>query len=204
MILSIVGGAAGVGKTALLEKAAVSAERINTGTLFKRCMSLKKRDDVKKGDWSVYEADVGKELANLVLKFANQGKNVIVDTHFAAKIHDRNYRIGLKEQYLFDFGISVFKAIKENILVQIILIATSPHSLLNRRKLDKTRDRELIPSDCYNDLRSNNATSSGYMREMLRAAQKTSDVNRIDVKYYCIENNNFETSLTNLKNILGG
>lgn len=130
MILTIVGGASGVGKTSLLKQADLKAKRINTGTLFKKYMALNKRDDVRKGDWSIYEPKVMDDLSNFVLEFFQRGENVIIDTHFAAKIYGRNYRIGLKEKYLFNFGMFVFRKIKTDTLIQVALITADPHAFL--------------------------------------------------------------------------
>ncbi|MBU4332249.1 AAA family ATPase [Patescibacteria group bacterium] len=204
MILTIVGGASGVGKTSLLKQTNSKAKQVNTGTLFKKHMTLEKRDDVRKNDWSVYEKDVINDLSNFVLKSFRHDENIIIDTHFAAKIYGRNYRIGLKEKLLFDFGTLVFKEIKTNILIQVALITVDPHALLARRRLDESRDRELIPLDCYNDLRSNDVYSTRYSGEISRAFQKSGHIGENIVKYYRIENNDFKATLTNLKNILGG
>ena len=204
MILTIVGGASGVGKTSLLKQTDLKAKQINTGTLFKKRMTLDKRDDVRKGDWSIYEPEVMNDLSNFVLESFQRGEDVIIDTHFAAKIYGRNYRIGLKEKFLFDFGMFVFREIKADILIQIVLITADPYTLLERRRLDESRDRELIPSDCYNDLRSNDVYSIRYSGEIYRAFQKFGSIGRYNIEYHRIENNDFEAALANLKNILGG
>lgn len=204
MILTIVGGASGVGKTSLLKQADSKAKQINTGTLFKKHMVLNKRDDVRKGDWSAYEPGVMNDLSNFVLVSFQRGEDVIIDTHFAAKIYGKNYKIGLKEKYLFDFGMFVFSIIKTDTLIQVVLITADPHALLNRRRLDKSRDRELVPSDCYNDLRSNDVYSTRYSREISRAFQKFGSIGRDNIRYHRVENNDFKAALTNLKNILGG
>lgn len=204
MILTIVGGASGVGKTSLLKQADSKAKQINTGTLFKKHMVLNKRDDVRKGDWSAYEPGVMNDLSNFVLVSFQRGEDVIIDTHFAAKIYGKNYKIGLKEKYLFDFGMFVFSIIKIDTLIQVVLITADPHALLNRRRLDKSRDRELVPSDCYNDLRSNDVYSTRYSREISRAFQKFGSIGRDNIRYHRVENNDFKAALTNLKNILGG
>lgn len=204
MILTIVGGASGVGKTSLLKQTDSKAKQINTGTLFKKHMVLNKRDDVRKGDWSAYEPGVMNDLSNFVLISFQRGEDVIIDTHFAAKIYGKNYRIGLKEKYLFDFGMFVFSIIKTDTLIQVVLITADPHALLNRRRLDKSRDRELVPSDCYNDLRSNDVYSTRYSREISRAFQKFGSTGIDNIRYHRVENNDFKAALINLKNILGG
>ncbi|MBU4455392.1 hypothetical protein KJ586_02695 [Patescibacteria group bacterium] len=204
MILTIVGGASGVGKTSLLKQTDSKAKQINTGTLFKKHMVLNKRDDVRKGDWSAYEPGVMNDLSNFVLISFQRGEDVIIDTHFAAKIYGKNYRIGLKEKYLFDFGMFVFNIIKTDTLIQVVLITADPHALLNRRRLDKSRDRELVLSDCYNDLRSNDVYSTRYSREISRAFQKFGSTGRDNIRYHRVENNDFKAALINLKNILGG
>jgi adenylate kinase len=203
MKLMLIGGAAGVGKTSLIQPLVSKNLQINTGTIFKKYMSLEKRDDVRKGDWSIYEQQVVTELSDFILESFDKQKNVIIDTHFAAKIYDRNYRIGLKENYISDIGTNIFVKKHLALSIHIILVTLDPYSLLNRRRLDTSRDRVLVPSDCYNDLRSNDMCSLKYKSEFLRAAQKIGDFGQDVVRYHQVENKHLDLAQSELKKITG-
>lgn len=205
MILSIIGGASGVGKTSLLRLFA-DIKQVNTGDLFKRAMSLENRDEIKSGDWSILEADVTTEMINIVSDAFQAGQDLIIDTHFAAKIYNKQYRIGLEEKYLIQFGKKIFKLcsdINRRIKVDVILISTNPYLLLTRRRLDKSRNRELIPSDCYNDLRCNDVYSYRYL-SALRRTRKILEANdrMLEMKHHIIQNEVFELSQKQLIEII--
>ena len=163
MVISIIGGASGVGKTTLL-KSICEIRQINTGDLFKAEITIKNRDEIKKGDWSIFEEKVAMNMEKIACESIKADNSLIFDTHFAAKIFNKNYRIGIKEEFLHSFWQSVIsQKVKKKIKIFVILITSDPYLLLTRRRLDLSRKRELIPSDCYNDLRCNDVYSRRYL-----------------------------------------
>lgn len=202
LTLAIVGGAAGVGKSTLLDELA-NVSRFSTGTLFKKHMTLASRDDVRISDWSLYEDAVAQDLTDLVVSSLSNGEIAIIDTHFAAKLRGKLYRIGLKQQLLFNLGRAAFEYADskgQSLSAKIVLINCGPHELLNRRRLDKSRNRELIPSDCYNGLRENKTLANQYLFELLRARGDSG--NQHEVKHYVVENNDLQVAADELKKIL--
>lgn len=207
MILSIIGGAAGVGKTSLLRQFD-NIKQINTGDLFKEAMLLENRDEIRNGDWSILEKDVMVSMINVVSDALRSGQDLIIDTHFAAKICNKRYRIGLEEKYLIRFGEMILKSssdINRRIKISIILISTNPYLLLTRRRLDKSRNRELIPSDCYKDLRCNDIYSHRYLSS-LRRSHKNLRINdkMYEIKHHVIQNEVFDLSQKQLIEIIKG
>jgi adenylate kinase len=200
--LAIVGGASGVGKTTLL-RGSTSLPIINTGTLFKNAMDIANRDEIRSTDWSCFEEAVSDSLAEWILNaLSESSEGLIVDTHFAAKLRGSKYRIGLRSGLLSRIASEVVRFANDKNLhlsFRIILIRCDPHSLLGRRRLDVTRQRELIPSDCYNDLRSNWSKSFDYNSAISRALRqiKGSDVH--EVKYSLIDNISKEVGIDTLK-----
>ena len=206
MILSIIGGASGVGKTSLLRLFA-NIKQVNTGDLFKQAMSLENRDEIRSGDWSILEKDVTANMIDIVSSALQSGQDLIIDTHFAAKIYNKQYRIGLKEKYLIQFGEKIFKLCSDidvRIKIDVILISANPYLLLARRRLDKSRNRELVPSDCYNDLRCNDVYSYRYLSALRRAHKKLGNSDQMcKMKYHVIQNEKFDLSQKQLIEIIG-
>lgn len=202
MFLTIIGGASGVGKTSLL-KLFADIKQVNTGDLFKHAMILSNRDEIKKGDWSTFEYDVISNMIYVTSNLLRTDQDLIIDTHFAAKIFGTSYRIGLKEKYLCQFGQTIFKLdLIDRLSINVILITTDPYLLLARRRLDRFRNRELVPSDCYNDLRSNDIYSHRYL-STLRIANKK--INRqCKINYHLIKNEAFDSARKHLTEIIGG
>ncbi len=205
MNLSIIGGASGVGKTSLL-RLFEDIKQVNTGDLFKQVMLLENRDEIRNGDWSILESDVTANMINVVSDAFQVGQDLIIDTHFSAKIYNKQYRIGLEEKWLLQFGEAIFKlnsGIDKGIKINVILISTSPYLLLTRRRLDKSRNRELVPSDCYNDLRCNNIYSHRYL-SALRRACKNLNINEqtYKMKYDIVQNEVFDLSQKQLIKII--
>ena len=202
-IIHIIGGASGVGKTSLL-KLFSDFRQVNTGDLFKSSMSLLDRDEIRRGDWPEFETEVTKKLINIASESIRFDEDVIIDTHFAAKTHSKSYRMGLKEECLYQFGRSIINLIADNeAVINVILITTNPYLLLTRRRLDKYRNRELVPSDCYNDLRSNNAYFHKYSFAFRRAGKEASkDGKSFSIEQYVIENDVFELAKQQLTRII--
>lgn len=201
--ICIIGGASGVGKTSLLKPFA-DIKLVNTGDLFKLSMSLESRDEIRKGDWSVLESGVMAKMIDIVSEAILANTDLIIDTHFAAKIHNRQYRIGLREEYLYQFGKSVFKlSVDKEIMINIILISTDPYLLLSMRRLDKSRNRELVPSDCYNDLRCNDVYSYRYSSALRRAGKEIGmDKKLCNIEYYAVKNEIFKLAQKQLTDII--
>ncbi len=203
LTVALIGGASGVGKTTLLD--AVGLSQFSTGTFFKQRMSLGSRDDVRKGDWSQYESEVAEDIAASILQVFNQNQSAIIDTHFAAKVNGKNYRIGLKRSLLFEIAKRCFEYgdnTCRSIYIYVILVDCDPYSLMDRRRLDKRRDRELIPSDCVNTLRQNRGFSSQYLTEMIRAHNKKQWEMNHKVRYFVVENKDLSTAQNQVINLL--
>lgn len=205
MNLSIIGGASGVGKTSLL-RLFEDIKQVNTGDLFKQAMLLENRDEIRNGDWSILEPDVTTSMINVVSDAFKVGQDLIIDTHFSAKIHNKQYRIGLEEKWLVRFGETIFKLSSDTnkkVKINVILISASPYLLLTRRRLDKSRNRELVPSDCYNDLRYNNVYSHRYLSTLRRACKNLSINEQIyKMKYDIVKNEVFDLSQKQLIKII--
>ena len=202
-IIHIIGGASGVGKTSLL-KLFSDFRQVNTGDLFKSSMSLLNRDEVRGGDWPEFEIEVTKKLIDIASESIRFDEDMIIDTHFAAKTHSKSYRIGLKEECLYQFGRSVINLIAgSEAIINVVLITTNPYLLLTRRRLDKYRNRELVPSDCYNDLRSNNAYFHRYSSAFRRAGKEASkDGKSFSIEQYVIDNDVLELARQQLNHII--
>lgn len=207
MNLSIIGGASGVGKTSLL-KHFPDVSQVNTGDLFKQVMSLENRDEIRNGDWSILEPSVTASMINVASVAFREKHDLIIDTHFAAKIHSKRYRIGLEEKYLVQFAEAIFKLssdIDTKIKINVILVSADPYLLLTRRRLDKSRNRELIPSDCYNDLRCNDIYSHRYSSALRRAHENLGINDGIyEMRHYMIQNETFDLSQKQLIEIIRG
>lgn len=200
--IAVIGGAAGVGKTCLLAGLG-SWVQLSTGTLFKKHMSLSNRDEIRNGDWSLVESDVASDLRNGVLQALTQdGQNVAIDTHFAAKIHGRSYRIGLRELHLRDLGRAVFEWAVERgrpFRLDVVLVTTDPVALLQRRRLDRSRLRELLPSDCVTGLRRNEQYAFKYYQELARSVPAGAP---IQVKYKVLRNDTFGDAVRQFQALL--
>lgn len=198
----IVGGAAGVGKSTLLEHI-LDANKLSTGTLFKSHMALQSRDDVRISDWSQFENVVTDDLIELSIQSLNDGIPTILDTHFAAKLNGKNYRIGLGQSFLFSLlsRIAEFASAKNQfITIYIVLISCDVHDLLERRRLDKSRSRDLVPSDCYAGLRQNRTFANEYYSQAVRARNAIDD-GQCSVKYVSIENKEMRAAISELQGI---
>ena len=196
LVLAVVGGASGVGKTTVL-KAVAEVPHFNTGTLFKSRMSVESRDDIRKSDWSQVEEAVADDLAEVAVSSLREGGAVIIDTHFAAKLNGHLYRVGLKRPLIFQVGRRAFEfadATGCDLHVFVILIDCDPHALLRRRRMDTSRQRELVPSDCLNALRDNKMCSFQYHRELIRACVAASPRQQHKVNYVPVDNDDLEAS----------
>ena len=72
---------------------------------------------------------------------------------------------------------------------------------MDRRRLDKGRDRELIPSDCINTLRQNRGFSSQYLTEVIRAHNKKQWEMSHKVGYFVVENKDLNTARNQVINL---
>ena|ERR1700733_5452154 len=202
MRVIIIGGASGVGKSSLLQQHS-SIPQINTGTLFKERMKLVDRDTVRSTNWSDYEDVVAGDLAKSVVIALKAHRVALIDTHFAAKIKARSYRIGLGAPLLSRIAHEVFAfgdEAKEPIRVAVVLVRCGIHSLLRRRRLDKNRNRELLPSDCYKALLSNDRYFWDYYHGFLRA----SPLSDYGTKCHVVENEDFQTAQGRLSEVVQG
>lgn len=200
----LIGGASGVGKSTILKRIPIE-NKVNTGTLFKNRMAISSRDEIRSSNWSEFEGEVADDLAQFVIESLSSGKPVVIDTHFAAKLNGRRYRIGLKRNLIFELGRQVFDYAlqnKKSLKVFVVLIGCNPHSLLRRRRLDKSRNRELFPSDCFNALRDNRVCSGQYLSELLRARTGLSDIDGLSIEYSIVENEDLDKAVSALHAIL--
>lgn len=173
-VLGVVGGASGVGKTTLLN--AVSwLDRVNTGDLFKRHMSLASRDDIRTLNWAAFEGAVREDLETAVREKAVRGmRGILIDTHFAAKLNGDAYRIGLDRAEIFSLASSAVRLASDygvRLQTLIVHVTAEPAQLLTRRRLDESRKRELVPSDCVQALSRNEQCSGQYLYEFARAVR---------------------------------
>ena len=204
--LVFVGGASGVGKTTLLH-AVPNIQPLNTGSLFRDRMALASRDDVRKGDWAEYEEEVANDLLAMVIKSFTTSNLSVVDTHFAARIHNREYRIGLQRKLIYTLSKNIFSYSEyagKLVYAIIVLIDCDVHMLLHRRRTDKNRNRELVPSDCFNDLRENRVLSRQYFSELLRAKNRIDSPRDHLVQYLVVENHDLKAATEMLHTIVSG
>lgn len=201
--LLIVGGASGVGKTSVLQRL-LGVQQISTGTLFKGYMALQSRDAVRTVNWAMCEDAVAKDLVASVVGLLPDHPGAIIDTHFAAKIHDRSYRIGLSKPLIFRLGRELFRAADacgRRAWISVALVAVDSRSLLNRRRGDTTRDREFSPSDCVLSLRANSGCAAEYASEFWRAELAAYDEIGQRVTSAVIENCNLDSAQDALEQI---
>ena len=94
---------------------------------------------------------------------------------------------------MYNFWQSVLsQKLNNKIIVLVILITTNPYLLLARRRLDLSRKRELIPSDCYNDLRCNDVYSHRYLSTLRRAGKNNEKYEKfVKTEYQIINNDKF-------------
>jgi adenylate kinase len=202
--LGVVGGASGVGKTTLLS-AVAWLSRVNTGDLFKKHMAVANRDDIRASNWAAYEEVVADELIEFVSCALNDGRDVVIDTHFAAKLNGSHYRIGLDRKVLFRLAAEILsEAERQSIAldIKVIHIDSDAHQLLKRRRLDVSRNRELTPSDCVRALERNRICAGQYFYEIARAQQANNDQGHLSMTR--IGNTQLERSIASMKRVFGG
>jgi len=203
-VISIIGGASGVGKSTLLSDLSVPYV-LNTGSLFKARMALENRDEVRSRQWIDFERPVAEDLAEQGGDLLADHQRLIVDTHFAARLGN-GFRIGLLGQLIHSFGSSLASQAKSagaSLAVNVILVNCDPHALLRRRRLDRSRNRDLVPADCFNALRQNRTCSLKYAFEFRRVISSLSS-GLVSVRYFVIENDHLTLSRERLRVIIGG
>lgn len=199
-VLGVVGGASGVGKTTLLN--AISwMDRVNTGDLFKRHMSLGNRDDIRNQNWADFEEGVGQDLLAAIDDRLPQKSGLLIDTHFAAKLNGDTYRIGLHRDQIFRLAKEASRLAAQNgitVKTQIVHVTSEPTLLLTRRRLDESRKRELVPSDCVQALRRNAQCSGQYLYEFARGYNASESQNTSTPKLHHITNSNLRLALSEM------
>jgi adenylate kinase len=206
--LTFLGGASGVGKTYLLERAG-DIIHVSTGTLFKELMVLASRDDVRKTDWSHYEEQVQAELLFQILGLVSLGteRPIVIDTHFGAKISGRGYRIGMRSDLITSLATEIFETacgLATECRLSVVLVTTDAHSLLKRRRLDRSRSRELVASDCVKGLKANEGYSHDYFQSVLRAENMVYGNVRPRSSYYVCVNHDADAAAADLQKQLKG
>lgn len=195
--VGFVGGASGVGKTTVL-KGLPSIVQISTGTLFKECMQLDNRDEIRNRDWTDYEDQVSDILIERAVECLGSHRPLVVDTHFAAKLAGRSYRIGLRPELLLSFWRVLFDVAHQaeaRIEATIALVYCHPSELLKRRRLDTSRNREIVPSDCIAALSENQISSKDYLQQAFRAERESSNDSQHTIRYLLVENINLEAAV---------
>jgi len=167
IVLAAIGGASGVGKTSVLNAALPTLEAkalvMNTGTYFKNALQIESRDDVRVSDWPDVEARVARAIADDIR--GSDSSLLIVDTHFAAKTRFGTYRVGLDETLITAVAQAAADTAEIRgvaLLLRVALIYSEVAQLLDRRRHDTTRARELDAYDCYNALRHNRRCGPHY------------------------------------------
>jgi adenylate kinase len=203
--LLFVGGASGVGKSTVL-KALSTHPQLNTGDFFKAAMKIADRDAIKSVNWVDYQDTVADLLMQNISNASEKNKLMIIDTHFSAKAHNKSYRIGLRKELIYKIGGHAFRQAESRghtLNVIVALIFCNPYELLERRRLDTGRKRELFPADCVRALSENSRCSVFYLSEVARARSEiTSDLLH-SVRFLRIENMDLRKARRNLLNITG-
>lgn len=203
--LLLVGGASGVGKTTVLD-GLKGYPILNTGDLFKESMKVRDRDGIKNSDWTKVEDVVAEKIAVRATDLLLEKRAIIIDTHFAAKVHGKRYRIGLRRDLIYTIVGSVMadcdrKAIR--LQTKVVLIFCDPYALLRRRRLDTSRKRELVPAECVIALRENNRCSLFYLHESSRARADLTGSALHEVSYLRLENDDLKKAVNQLKSVTG-
>lgn len=163
LVLLAVGGSSGVGKTTVLAAAEARRDgwpyaRLSTGTFFTEALALQSRDAVRSAEWPEVEEDVADAMALAIREQAPTSGVIVLDTHFGAKTSRGTYRIGLQADLITRLANAAQEAadsLGRLLALRVAVVETDPHELLRRRRMDKTRDRELSAVDCFNGLREN-------------------------------------------------
>jgi adenylate kinase len=202
----IVGGASGVGKSSLLSCVS-HIKQLSTGTYFKAEMSAASRDDIRKSDWTQFEKAVSAKLTEDVVDTLSSSVAVVVDTHFAAKVNNKTYRVGLHRQLVFEFASKILSdsRLDSSVIVFLLVhVQCEPQSLLKRRRLDISRNREVVPSDCIMALSRNRDSLFKYHSEILRATL-AAGVSNSQVRMVQIENSDLTQAQSQfLEAFMGG
>ena len=202
-LLGIVGGASGVGKTTLLNSID-GIKRVNTGDLFKHRMSVTSRDDIRSGDWSAFEPIVGSDLVNSVIEALPDQPGLIVDTHFAAKLLGNHYKVGLAHNMIRKFVVESIRASSSfNVEIRslVVLIDAKPQDLLSRRRLDTSRKRELVPSDCVRSLTRNRQCSGQYFFEVASAFKDSAKSAKDLTGFHRLYNTDLASATTEIQKV---
>jgi adenylate kinase len=98
---------------------------------------------------------------------------------------------------------SVFSDIATPSCFKVIHIKANPAELLERRRCDTSRTREVIPSDCVIALRENEHNFLQYQEEILRATINASNAH-IVASHHVIHNSNCDDAKKQLTEIFKG
>jgi adenylate kinase len=180
--------------------------QLNTGDFFKAEMKISDRDEIKSTNWLDYQDAVANSLLQSVACAVGKTNLVIVDTHFSAKAFNKSYRIGLRRDLIYKIGTHAFdraETLEHTLNVVVALIFCDPYALLDRRRLDSGRKRELFPADCVSALRENNRCSVFYLHEMARARSDVSTSRLHSVQFLRIENMDLRKARRDLLSIAG-
>ena len=203
--LLIVGGASGVGKSTVL-KALSTHPQLNTGDFFKSAMKIADRDAIKSANWLDYQDTVTSALVENISDAFKKGSLTIIDTHFSAKAYGKSYRIGLRKDLIYKLGVHAFQQAEHHCCILNVIVALifcDPYTLLERRRLDSVRRRELFPADCVTALRENNRCSVFYLHEMARARSDSSHDRLHSVRFLRIKNMDLRRARQTLRRVVG-
>jgi adenylate kinase len=166
-------------------------------------MAVPDRDSIRSGDWSKFENDVAGDLVHKAVESLSAAEDLVIDTHFAAKVNGSHYRIGLRHDLIFQIvqRACEFAANRITLRVLVVHIHSDPFALLARRRLDKERKRELVPSDCVTALSRNSVCAGQYHHEALRAVRAAKLDPRSVCAFHRVDNDDLLTALARMKEI---
>jgi adenylate kinase len=203
--LIVVGGASGVGKTSVISPIS-ETKSFSTGDYFKSAMRLADRDKIRTLNWLDFQADVSETLSHDLKRHFQDHDSAVIDTHFAAKESNGRYVLGLSRPHLHILYRNVFGGVVERggeVKTHFILIDCNPTQLLDRRRNDSSRDRELHPADCVRSISRNRTCFGQFLFEGARAKSATCP-SQINVSGHVIVNEHLEIARASLEVVLKG
>lgn len=171
----VIGGASGVGKTSvinfLIEKCAgksnINVSQFNTGSYFQKLLSRGagkaiERDDIRNVNWRTLEFEVANHIVSDFFQIPPLSC-YLLDTHYAAN-SPYGYMMGLGLKCLEQIVRSIYpdNPSEEDYYAAIILIEADIAEVMERRKADIKRYREMSIIDIVRNLELSRVYSLEY------------------------------------------